>query len=325
MLSRIRFARFSLVAALMTTACGEGLEGAQQDVTPDALESRTDAVISGAVRGSTIQATSGINIRSGPTSSYAIVATANTGDTATILNPTANNGWYYISYRGTVGWTSGTYWNVVGGIWANGRQLTATQESRIRWIASNTVPRLQGSTRDERLTKASRVAWWALKEGVLDLSNPWVYSNCNTTSGDVRIGPLEVCAAGRAWQVGISGVQVPNYTLSSVETTASSLYPGWSLQQVLGDAAIKAGHAAGTSTYNSIVNSTGDLRKSWLLRDHATGFTRQEPTVTNECITNAYSWCYSSAWYPSSHYAPSRTAALRVIGELKATFDGIAP
>ena len=325
MLYGTRLTWLSIVTvAFVAVACGEGLEEAPGGVAPESLESRTDAVISGASKGSTIRANGSVNLRSCPGTTYGILLAVPAGHTATVLNPTPTNGFYYMNYQGTVGWSSGTYWDVVAGLVVNGNTLSANQESRVRWIASNTVPRLSG-TRDERLTKASRVTWWSLKEGVLDLTNPHAYSNCHFSTGDARIGPLETCPSGNPWQVGIAGVQVPNYTLSSVESTALSLYSGWTLQQVLGNAAVTAGYASGTSTYNSIVNSTGDLRKSWLLRNHAVGFTRNEPTVTSECITNSAGWCYSPNWYPSSAYAPNKDAAMRSIRELKAILDGLAP
>ncbi len=308
-----------LTGLLLTAACGEGLEPGQEAPPAELVESRTDAVISGVVRGSTVQATSNVNLRSGPSTGYSILVTVPAGHSATILNPTPSGGFYYINYQGTRGWAHGDYWNTVAGLMVNGRTLDATQESRVRWIASNTVPRVLG-TRDERLVKSSRVTWWSLKEGVLNVTNPHSYSNC----GGTRLGPLTGCTA-TTWQAGISGAQVWNYSLSSLESTALNLFPGKTVRDVLADAAIKAGYAAGTTTYNGIVASTGDLRRSWLVRHHAVGFTHNEATVTWECISQSKSWCYSPDWYPSSAFAPNRDAALRSMRELQAIFDGLAP
>ena len=202
----------------------------------------------------------------------------------------------------------------------NGNTLNASQDKWVRWIAKNTVPKLTG-TRDQRLTKASRVTWWSLKEGVLDLASPLPYSNCNGT----YVGPLSVCAAGYAWQAGIAGIQPRDHYLSDSESTAGLVYPGVAIKDVLAKAAVTAGYAAGTSTYNSIVASTGDLRNSWLLREQAVAFTKQEPLVTYQCITNSEVWCYSSGWYPSSAYAPNKSAALKAISDLKAILDSLAP
>ena len=314
-----------LLLASALTACGPELDESSP-VSAGELETNTAAVISGASRGSTVQVSDidGVNVRSGPGSTYGLLVTVPYGKTATVLNATPTNGFYQVDYQGTVGWTHGDYWNVVAGLWVNGYQLNATQEKWVRWMGTYSVPKLKG-TRDERLTKAARVAWWSLKEGVLDLANPFPYSNCNTTSGDVRYGPLDVCTPGRAWQVGISGVQVPNFSMATVQSTSSSIHSTITEAQVLGATASQAGYASGTSTYNSIVNSTGDLRKSWLLRNHAVGITLQETTVTYECVTNSYGWCYGTAWPTTARYAPNRTEALESIRELKAAMDGLAP
>jgi hypothetical protein len=202
----------------------------------------------------------------------------------------------------------------------NGHTLNANQDKWVRWIAKNTVPALSG-TRDERLTTAARVTWWSLKEGVLSLDNPIPYSNCN----NAHVGPLTVCSSSYTWQAGISGIQPRNYTLSSTEGTALALYPGSTIKNVLADAALAAGYASGTSMYNSIVGSTGDLRNSWLLRHHAVAFTKQAPLVTSECITNSKYWCYGTGWGESAAYAPDKNAALKSIGDLKAILGTLAP
>jgi hypothetical protein len=207
-----------------------------------------------------------------------------------------------------------------GGLVVNGTTLNANQDQWVRWIAANTVPKLSG-TRDQRLTKASRVTWWSLKEGVLSLSNPLPYSNCN----NVHVGPTYVCSAGYAWQVGISGIQPGNVSLSSSESTALALYPGWTIQDVLANAAVAAGYPSGTSTYNSIVASTGSLRNSWLLRQHAVAFTHQEPIIYSECITNSYSWCYGTGWAETAAFAPNKSAALNSISQIKSILSSLAP
>ncbi len=314
-----------LLLATALVGCGPELsEAPSQDLPAGELETHTAAVISGAARGSTIQAVEGVNLRGGPGTTYAVLLTVPAGKTATVLNATPSNGFYQVDYQGTVGWTHGDYWNVLAGLWVNGYQLTATQDKWVRWIATYTVPKLQG-TREARLTVAARVAWWSLKEGVLDLANPFPYSNCNTASGDVRIGPLETCAAGRAWQVGLSGIQVPNISMAQAQDTTRAIHSTLTETQVLAATANQAGFATGTSTYNGIVNSSGDLRKSWLLRNHAVGITLQEPMVTRECITNSYVWCYGTGWSTTARYAPNRAEALESIQELKAAMDGLAP
>lgn len=218
-----------------------------------------------------------------------------------------------------MGWTHGAYWNAVAGLVVNGYRISADEEKWVRWIAANTVPRIAG-TRATRLTNASRATWWSLKEGVLEIDNVHPYSNCGR-----HLGPLEVCPAGQAWQVGIAAVQVPNWPLAGNESLALQLYPGWTVRQVLAHTASYSGYPSGTATHDAVVNSTGSLRNSWLLRNHGVGFTQVTKDVTRECVNTSTYWCYGTGWLESRLYAPNRSAALRVIGELHGILDGLAP
>jgi hypothetical protein len=282
--------------------------------------SAAHAALSNPPKGTTIRAVEAVNLRTGPSTSYSIITTVYPAYTATVLDPNPQNGFYYVNYQGRRGWTHGAYWNAVSGIWANGYQLTANEDANVRWIARNTMPRIEG-TRSERLTKASRVTWWTLKEGVLGLANPHPYSNCD----NVHIDPVANCYPTCCWQIGIAAVQEGNYSLTSTEATAVRLYPGSTVQQVLAHTATYSGYPSGTYGYDRIVNSTGDFRNSWLLRNHGVGFTHQAPTVYAECVSGSYSWCYGTGWNTTARYAPTKSAALRVIAELNATLDGLAP
>jgi hypothetical protein len=201
----------------------------------------------------------------------------------------------------------------------NGHTVPAASCQFLHEIAFQVIPPLAG-TRDEKLTNAARVAWWSLKEGILSLQNPYLYSNCNVPP-DTPYGPLETCASGHAWQVGISGSQVAGTKLTTLETLATTLFK--KVSQVLEQAAQRAGLDAATT--QKVVASTGMLRNSWLLRVGSIGFTNQAPIVTSECITQSLSWCYSSTWSPSKLYAPNKTAALKSIADIKAIFGSLLP
>jgi hypothetical protein len=203
----------------------------------------------------------------------------------------------------------------------NGHTVPAAACQFLHEIAFQIIPPLKG-TRDEKLTTAARVAWWSLKEGILSLKNPYVYSNCNVPP-DKPYGPLETCASGHPWQVGISGSQVPGTKLTTLEGLATQLFPGKTVSQVLEQAAQKAGLDAATT--QKVVASTGTLRNSWLLRVGSIGFTNQAPFVTSQCITQSLNWCYSSTWSPSTLYAPNKTAALKSIADIKAIFSSLLP
>jgi len=199
----------------------------------------------------------------------------------------------------------------------NGHTLNAREQQWMTYVADHVIPRLPG-TAARKLEIASRTAWWSLKEGIFDTSNAPKYSNCNSASGDRLIGPLETCGAGRAWQVGLAAVQVPNHSLSELEGLARELFPDQSIDDVLAEAASAAGFAANSSTATAIIGSTGSLRKSWLLRDSAIGFTACErDEVVPECIVGNKGWCYGTSWDTTRWYAPNKPAAMRAIADIE--------
>ena len=205
-----------------------------------------------------------------------------------------------------------------------GHVVTGQERAWLAYIGTDVVPRLAGS-RHDRLTTAARVAWWSLKEGVLGLDYAFEYSNCNFEWGDQHIGPVDGCPANRAWQVGLAASQVP-WPYIDVEATALALHPGQSLGDVLWWTAVEAGYDPSTTNVGSaIVNSTGMLRRSWLLRNPAVGFTNEVEVVTAECIDQSLSWCFGSGWDTTARYAPNRATAMGAIDDLYAAFDALAP
>ncbi|SCK16011.1 hypothetical protein H181DRAFT_01091 [Streptomyces sp. WMMB 714] len=206
------------------------------------------------------------------------------------------------------------------GIVVNGHQLTAPEEANVRWIAENTVPRLDGD-RASRVTAAARVTWWSLKEGILGLENPHTYSNCD----NVRLGPLDSCEPSCCWQVGNSAVQVTTFDQARIEEVAQQLYPGESVDQILAHTADYAGFPEGSAENEQVVNSTGLFRTSWLLRNHGVGFALNAPQVKAECIDDSLHWCYGTGWDTTAKYAPDKASAMGAIDDLYAALDQLAP
>ncbi|MGO1975245.1 MAG: hypothetical protein ACTH2Q_19990 [Propionibacteriaceae bacterium] len=218
----------------------------------------------------------------------------------------------------------------------NGHEVGEQAETNLRWLAANTYPRLSGD-RETKLETMSVVAWWSLKEGALylpqessDLGSPEAqtvhdFNLCTRPEGDVRIGQTETCAAGKAWQVGISGIQVPNVDVATVEAKARELYPGESADQVLTHTLSYAGYGDDSAVAETVLADRGDLRKSWLLRNHGVGFALQEQFVRTECIDAAQGWCYGTGWDTSEWFAPdpaggeqARADLLEILAQLTA-------
>ncbi|VAW79593.1 hypothetical protein MNBD_GAMMA15-1201 [hydrothermal vent metagenome] len=197
----------------------------------------------------------------------------------------------------------------------NGHILSKKQMSAITYVGTHILPQLKG-TLANKVTIASRVSWWSLKEGVFSLANPYVYSNCHTASGDVRLGPLGTCDLSQPWQVGFAAVQVPYHNDQSVLNALHTLWPGRPVTDVLGEAARIAGFGSTTGTGAAIVASTGYLKRSWLLRHPVIGMYLEEPTVTAECINAAKSWCYGTGWTETRDYAATRQDALQSVSDI---------
>ena len=204
----------------------------------------------------------------------------------------------------------------------NGNNVRDPACAWLHYVGRNVVGLLPG-TRDEQLDTASLVGWWALKEGVMFLQNPIVYSNCNFPDGDARIGPLDSCVPNRAWQVGLSGVQVPYHTDEKVEGVVADIYPGRALADVLRATAVEAQLDA--ADVDAVVASTGTLRRSWFLRNSAVGFVIEAPVVKSECVDDTRTWCYGTGWDTTTLYAPNRAAALGAIDDVRALLDALAP
>lgn len=218
--------------------------------------------------------------------------------------------------------TSGTYQAVSSSqLVVNGHVLSSNQASWVTYVGTQILPQLPG-TLSGKVTVASRVSWWSLKEGIFGLNNPHVFSLCHTSSGDVRYDsqPLNTCNTGQPWQVGLAAIQVPDHTDQSVLDALNVLWPGRAVTDVLSESARLAGFDPTTGTGAAIVASTGYLKRSWLLRHPAIGMYLEEPLVTAQCINSAISWCYGTAWQDSAYFAPTQQAAFQSISELAAIF-----
>ena len=143
--------------------------------------------------------------------------------------------------------------------------------------------------------------------------------------------PLVVCPPGVAWQVGLAAVFVPNFPDDQqVLNTVQMLWPGRAVTDVLGEAAQTAGFDPTANTTGvAIVNSTGVLKKSWLLRHTVVGMTLEEPIITGRCIQPAMppGDCIGvQAGNPGSKlYAATKEDMLRSISDLVAIFDQLSP
>jgi hypothetical protein len=211
----------------------------------------------------------------------------------------------------------------------NGTTLTGSTDQWVRFVAAHVVRQLPG-TRSEQIQTAALSTWWALKEGILSVKNPVGFSSCsqlkqNGSYKDVRLKVTETCATGRPWQVGISGIQVPNVSDAAVFSTLATYWPHLTLNALESEALGAADTSVSSKDGQAVLASTGDLQKSWLLRFPALGVLMQAPMVKAECVDGSRSWCYGTGWPQSKSFAPDKSAAMRSIQDLVTTFAQLSP
>ncbi|EYF05526.1 SH3 domain-containing protein [Chondromyces apiculatus] len=59
--------------------------------------------------GGQLQATTNVNLRSGPSTAQSVLLVIQEGSVVTLVQPEATNGFYYVDHQGTRGWTYGDY------------------------------------------------------------------------------------------------------------------------------------------------------------------------------------------------------------------------
>ena len=197
----------------------------------------------------------------------------------------------------------------------SGQELSANQSKWIKYIKDEVLSLLPGASNSDKALVAAQATWWALKEGVLDLENPHIHSICGNDNRKIAV--TETCPAGQAWQVGIAGIQPRNFTIAQVR----SVLNGRTEAEVLNDVAELVGAAEGSAGYNAIVNSTGILRISLLVRDPGIGLALVARDVKRECIDNYEDWC-KVTYIPGRDFSSSRQLIDRSISELEQYFKG---
>jgi uncharacterized protein YgiM (DUF1202 family) len=74
-----------------------------------------NAPADGLAAGSALTATADVNLRSGPATSYDVIALVPTGSDVKVVDGTPDNGFYKIDFKGQVGWSSGKYYSPSSG------------------------------------------------------------------------------------------------------------------------------------------------------------------------------------------------------------------
>lgn len=132
--------RLTLVAALATTmamfalpACSGGDDlGSEELIGADETVASTTEGVSGSIAtGTTLKSTTGVNLRTGPGTSYSILHVVPSGSEVSVVAADPQNGFYKIKHNGTTGWSSGQYYTKVAadGSGGDGTLSTGRQEA----------------------------------------------------------------------------------------------------------------------------------------------------------------------------------------------------
>ena len=81
----------------------------------ESVEASEAAITGNRTVGSTLVTTTGLNLRSGPSTNYAILVTMPGGARVTVVKAAPTSGWYNVKYGTRTGWASGAYLTTSGG------------------------------------------------------------------------------------------------------------------------------------------------------------------------------------------------------------------
>jgi hypothetical protein len=159
--------------------------------------------------GSVLRATTGVNLRQGPSTNDAVILVVADGALVTVINsPDAQNGFYNVSYGGVQGFTYASYYDVA---WVPGQQTSNTH-------------------RDQALLDGEIVTgfsyWWG--HGRFDPGGA-ISSNTGTCSGNCPScthggGYGGDCSGfvGKAWKLGNTDLTVDSHPYSTASFVGSS-------------------------------------------------------------------------------------------------------
>lgn len=152
------------VAFLSCAGNSEFRQGGEGTELTSADESATieGELSAGVAIGSTLKTTTGLNLRSGPGTSYAVRLVIPGGATVTTVNTASpSNGFYNIKYNGVTGWSSGAYLTLVSSPSTGGTGTATARDAAIvraqagvgfsywwghgRWLASGATSSTRGS------------------------------------------------------------------------------------------------------------------------------------------------------------------------------------
>jgi hypothetical protein len=195
-----------LATAVALAGCGgAGVVDSSDVVGADDTVSLDNELSTAIPVGSVLQATTGVNLRKGASTSYSVILVVPTGGKVTTVDQTTpTNGFYKVKYNGSIGFSHGAYYKLVSSPTPN--------------------PTPSGSARDNAIVRAKSGVgfsyWWGharfVSGGPNGSNNGSCSGNCPSCTHGGSYGGDCSGLAGKVWSFGSSDLTVDSHPYSTV-------------------------------------------------------------------------------------------------------------
>jgi hypothetical protein len=120
----------ALVSMLSVSGCAAGEGGADSEellAAPETANASSEAVSGSLPAGTSLTATSNVNLRASPSTSSAVLHVVPKGSSVTLEQSAPSSGFYKVKHSGTVGWSFGQYYEAAkspGGTGSPGAEIS---------------------------------------------------------------------------------------------------------------------------------------------------------------------------------------------------------
>lgn len=107
------FAAVAALAPMIAMGCAASPEPDSEDLVGEPeLDTRGDGVTGSVAPGTTLIATTDVNLRAGPSTSKKVLHVVADGSKVVVVSADPQNGFYHVDHHGIVGWTYGKYYQL---------------------------------------------------------------------------------------------------------------------------------------------------------------------------------------------------------------------
>ena len=207
-------AAVACTALLVPVGCGSAAGGGtESEELTGAPETAGHAALTASIPvGSTLQSTTGVNLRTGPGTSYSVLHVVPSGAKVTVEQAAPSNGFYKVKHNGTVGWSYGSYYKLVD----SGGGTGGTSGAAGSGGNNPPDPPPSGGARDNAIARAKQGVgfsyWWGhgrwRAEGPTASTQGSCSGSCPSCSHSGSYGADCSGYVGKIWEVPASNSDV---------------------------------------------------------------------------------------------------------------------